>query len=227
MKIAILTEGKSEFKSLPLLYEQLHQKMPVRTQLLRPLKINATPDAPPLQIVAACRAPLAIAARDADKAIILLDRETQDDCPGQIASALETGLARITNIRVHVALKDRKYENWLISDLDALRAYPARFKVDQPITKRVVPDKADKIDAESEIERMVIRAHYDKIRDSDRICRAASIDSMAANSRSFRHFLHLLRYDPYREQCARPAGRSQITRADGEPLKRTACITAG
>lgn len=205
MRISILTEGVSEFKSLPLLYPQLVQKMPKRSIILQPLKINVQPDAPYAQIVAACRPNLAIAKRRSDMIIVLLDREQQQDCPGEIAERLEAEFKRFLDTPVRVALKDRMYENWLVSDLEAIKSQPKRFVVENAVEKRVSPNKADSIDGLAELKRMVRNGQYSKTTDSERILKAASVDRIAQNSRSFRHFLHVLNYGTYQSGCRLPA----------------------
>ncbi|WP_430755387.1 DUF4276 family protein [Mycolicibacterium septicum] len=204
MKITILTEGLSEFKSLPLLYPQLQKKMPTRSRIVKTLIINASPDAPHPQLITSCKPNLAIAARISDMAIILLDREQQQDCPGVIATRLEDGFNRVSNIPVKVVLKDRMYENWLISDLEALKSQPKRFSVDRSVEKRIMPNKADSVNGLLELKRIVVSGQYDKVSDSDKICRCAATDRMAQNSRSFRHFLHVLGHTDYKNSCRIP-----------------------
>lgn len=210
MKIAIITEGISEFKSLSLLYMQLYAKMPANWQVLTPLRVNVTPDAPIPQVARACKPVLVAVARSADRVLVLLDREQQDECSGDIAKAVEHRLSGIVSVPVAVVIKNRTYENWMISDLGALRSCPGRFSVTNRLEQRVLPNKADNVDAYTELKRVALDGQYDKIRDSLQICRAAKVEAMAGNSRSFRHFLHLLQYGPYRSQCrlpARPRGR--------------------
>lgn len=204
MRITILTEGVSEFKSLPLLYPQL--QLPSRARIVKTLKINAQPDAPYPQVIASCQPILAIAKRISDKVVVLLDREQQQECPGEIAHHLESEFLRIAGTEVQVALKDRMYENWLISDIDALKSYPRRFAVDSAAEKRISPNKADNLNGLAEIKRMVSNGQYSKTEDSDRICKAAKVDRIAQNSRSFRHFLHVLGHETYRDGCQHPAG---------------------
>ncbi|WP_082109640.1 DUF4276 family protein [Mycobacterium sp. UM_Kg1] len=209
MRIAILTEGDGEFRSLPLLYAQLHASMPDRTRIVKTLKISVQPDAEHGQLVAACRPSLALARAVADRIIVLLDREQQQRCPGEVAQQLETEFKKIAEIPVRVALKDRMYENWLLADLDALRMQPARFGVDAAAQRKVCPNKADSIDGLREIKRLVKNGDYSKTSDSDKICRKANVEKMAANSRSFRHFLHLVGHESYRDVCCSPVQPAQ------------------
>lgn len=204
MRIAIITEGVSEFKSLPQLYPQLHANMPARSKIVKTLKVNAQPDAPYRRIIASCRPSLIIASQICDMLIVLLDREQQADCPGKIADVLEKEFMKIVDKPVRVALKDRMYENWLISDLHALRSHPKRFNVDGAVEKKISPNKADTVNGLALIKRMIINGEYSKIEDSDKICKAAVVERMAENSRSFRHFLHVLGHHSYKDGCRSP-----------------------
>ena len=205
MRIAILTEGISEFKSLPLLYPQLHAHMPARSKIVKTLKINVQPDAHYAQVIASCRPSLAVARSVSDKILVLLDREQQQRCPGHLADELERAFNKENGDgTVRVVLKDRTYENWLIADLDALRAHPGRFMVDNSAEKKIMPNKADSLNGLSQIKRMMRNGEYSKTQDSERICRTADVRNMGQHSRSFRHFLHLLGYEPYRDECRLP-----------------------
>ncbi|MFL0276556.1 DUF4276 family protein [Mycobacterium sp. SMC-19] len=215
MRIALITEGASEFKALPQLFPQLQQKMPRRSRIVRILRANITPDAPHPQVISSCRPALKIASNIADMAIVLLDREQQQNCPGDIAAKLEERFKKAACIDIRVVLKDRKFENWLISDLVGLKSHPARFNYDNALSRRVHPDKADRIDAERELKR-ISGGKYDKIPDGNRLCKTASVDRIAHNSRSFRHFLHLLNYEPYRTDCRTPAAATP----NGSPKRR-------
>jgi len=136
----------------------------------------------------------------------LIDREQQEACPGQIATLLEQEFGRKgTNLAVRVALKDRTFENWLIADLGALQSQPARFAVTAAISRCVEPDKADRCDAEKIIKKAAANGQYDKITDAERISTKLDIESAARNSRSFRHFLHILGHSSYRSQCRLPS----------------------
>jgi hypothetical protein len=60
--------------------------------------------------------------RNHDVVVVLLDRETQNQGPAEIAAALEREFARKAyGVPVRVVVKDRQFENWLVADLDALR----------------------------------------------------------------------------------------------------------
>lgn len=204
MKIAIITEGTGEFKALPRLYPQLQEAMP-GTRFMRPLKVNVPPDAPQATVATACLPQVRIACRlGAGVIVVLLDRERQTDCCGLIAEAIARNIclrAELGRAVVHVALKDRQFENWLVADPDALRMQPARFQVTAGFARKVGNGSADRCDAYPLLKSAVVRGGYDKIDDADRICSRQDVRKVAATSRSFRHFLHVVGYPDYRDGC--------------------------
>jgi hypothetical protein len=204
MKIAVLTEGDSEVKSLSSWYEQLHARTGHR--LLNPLKINVDPLAAPGIIARECKSRLQIAQKQgAQLALVLLDREQRNECPGMIALTVENAIERVCPILpVKAVLKDRTFENWLISDPSALEAQPARFKLTQATKRRIQPNRADTCDAEALLHSIVLKQHYQKVPDSKLICAKMDVVKGAANSRSLRHLLHILGIDLYADQCKHP-----------------------
>lgn len=96
------------------------------------------------------------------------------------------------------------YENWLVSDVEALKCQPGRFAVSDADARRVVPNRADRIDAMTLLKRMCKDAAYEKVRDSERILTRADVMRMAENSRSFRRFLRVVGHPSYQRQSASP-----------------------
>jgi hypothetical protein len=205
VRIAIITEGVSEYRNLPQLYEQICAGSP--HQVVQTLKINVSPDAPPPVVARESKSRLLVAARSgAQCAIVILDRENQTDCPGLIATQIEAALNRACGgaILVRVVLKDRAFENWLIADLDALEAQPKRFKVAAAARRKVESNKADVLNGTALIKSVVVGGHYDKVADSQRICARMDVLKAASHSRSFRHLLHVFQHPQYAHQCRRP-----------------------
>lgn len=204
MRICFLTEGTSEYRSLPLLFPQLATRS--GNTFLRTLKIDVAPDVEPNVIARECHSRLKIAAGlRADLAVIVLDRERQSACPGLIATSIATAVGtRCGLLPIKVVLKDRKFENWLISDLDALRALSGRFKLTAAIEKKVAPNKADGADAEALLKQAAV-GDYLKVPDAHRILARMAVERAAANSRSFRHLLHVVGDADYATQCAVPS----------------------
>lgn len=226
MRVTILTEGDSEYKALPLLADQVRSACDL--DAFKVLKVPVTPDAPAGVVGRQCADRAKVAMFDgADAVIVVLDREAQDGCCGTIAATITEAMLRhcqhLSQVTLSVVLKDRKFENWLIADLEALKSQPARYKVPASLTRLVVPDKADKLDAERLLKQAVIGGQYEKKKDAERICKRVDIERLAAHSRSFRHFLHALGHRQYKDQCKAPATAipAQIRRVANQSTKAT------
>ncbi|MEV6368739.1 DUF4276 family protein [Micromonospora musae] len=206
MKVFVITEGVSEYRGLPKLSSQIQASC---RHTLKVLKTNVPSDVPISKIVRRSISNVLLAfAENADLVVLLLDREEQDSCCGKVAESIRQELARSVgdqySDKIYVVLKDRKFENWLVADLDALKAQPARFKVTPSVVKKVAPNKADTIDAEKLIKSIVIGGNYEKVADSGRICERLNLEQAAVNSRSFRHFLHVIGHPAYSDGCRAP-----------------------
>ncbi|MBM0224811.1 DUF4276 family protein [Micromonospora sp. ATA51] len=207
MKVFVITEGVGEYRGLPKLSSQIQASC---RNTLKVLKTNVPSDVPVSKVVRQSISNILLAfAENADLVVLLLDREGQDSCCGMVAESIRQELVLSVGNRysdkIHVVLKDRKFENWLVADLDALKAQPARFKVTPAVVKKVAPNKADAIDAERLLKSIIIGGHYEKVADSSRICERLTVEQAAANSRSFRHFLHIIGHPAYSDGCRAPA----------------------
>lgn len=163
------------------------------------LHVKCQPDGPTRGIAKACEPVLRQAkARAADLFILVIDREKQTCPPGNLAAALTADIKRLGpwSFEVEVVYKDRTFENWLIADLDALRAQPARFKVSAALARQVEPDKADSVEALGLLKSAVKGKQYEKAQDSQKIAERMDLTSAARNSRSIRHLLHVLVLQP-------------------------------
>jgi hypothetical protein len=204
MKIGIIVDGVSEFASLPELYPGLSSAG--SHQLLKPVRADIQPKAPLPVIVKRCRPKIdQFLARGADRVVVLLDREDRDECAGDLASSLVSMLSTAGVSNVDVVVKDRMFENWLLGDLDALRASPNRFQVSRSTERAVQPDKADRVEAMALLKRCAKGPVYDKVRDSKIVLRSAQPDQIAMHSRSFRRFMRVVGCSRYTEQSRRPA----------------------
>lgn len=206
MRIALLTEGAAEYGSLPALLPQINRESP--NTFLKPLKINVAPDVAPGIIARECKSRISIAAaKGADLVVVVLDREQQNTCPGQIARILEAAIIEVcTRLPVRVVLKDRLYENWLIADMNALACQPKRFQVTKAKRKKVEPNKADQADGLALIKSMAVGPDYNKVQDAAKICHHLDIFQAALHSRSFRHFLHIAGIPQFTDGCKSPKG---------------------
>jgi hypothetical protein len=203
MRIGLIVEGRAEYSSLPHL--RLRLTAETSATLIGPLVAVVNPTATPPVVAKGCRAPLLVLrAKRADQAVVLLDREDIDDCPGDRATELADELNRPGIIPVVVVLKDRMFENWLVADTRAFRRQPARFKVTTGLKRRVEPNKADQVDAIAWLQQATA-GRYEKVADAERILKLAEPRAIAANSRSFRRLLRVLGHPDYGMQSKNPA----------------------
>jgi hypothetical protein len=136
--------------------------------------------------------------------IVVLDLESDAACAGTVAAAIAHALHNVSPIPVHVVLKDRMLENWLVADIDAVARLTARFRIRGADRAAVAPNRADRIDALALLRRTAQKKAYDKRRDGQKILASSDPATMASNSRSFRRFLRVLGHPAYRDQSANP-----------------------
>lgn len=205
MRVAVVTEGDSEYKALPNLFDQLKVSIG-EIEFIKITKLPIQPDGPPEKIKREC---LKLAglfqAKKVDVVVLLLDREQQPDAAGLVASRIQATVAAAFPVDLHVVLKDRDFENWVIADVDALAEMPGRFEITPGFRRAVSPNKADRVSAIAMLKKASNTGDYDKIKDADRVLSRAKVERIGANSRSFRHFLHVLGHPSYSEGCKVPA----------------------
>jgi len=202
VKIGVVVDGVSEFASLPSLYAELRKA--TGNQILRPVRANIQPTAPSGVIVRQCSKRIRECyERGAEAVVVLIDREDRNECPGEIASAIEARLGQ-ARLNAHVVIKDRTYENWLLADIDALKCLSGRFVLSKATVQAVQPNKADHVDALKLLKRSVRSGSYHKVDDSKRICEKADASRLAQHSRSFRRFLRVVGDSTYQTQSAMP-----------------------
>jgi hypothetical protein len=133
-------------------------------------------------------------AREANRVVVLLDREKQARPAGCLAEQLEMALQKSISSSIQVVIKDRCFENWLIACPGSYTRQKARFP-NHEIVGRSIPDgAADRHDRPSSVINSACgrKSAYDKMVDSTRILRHADVDDIARHSRSFRRFLAVL-----------------------------------
>jgi hypothetical protein len=208
MKVGFIVDGDAEFASLPHVLRRIDSKHEV---LPRVLKAPVHPLGGPGKIARAVMPAVHLfVTKGVRHVVIILDREHQTECCGAIAAEITQAVStRCKNeglgVEVSVVLKDRAYENWLVSDPEALRASAARFRVTAALTKKVQPNKADTVEAGKLIKTAVVKGSYDKVEDGVRIMKAADPSRMGANSRSFRRLLRVAGDPTYSKQSKHPA----------------------
>jgi len=202
LKIAVLSDGSAEALAIT----HLLRKIAIPdAQLLDAKYSNMQPKDTAAQIARQALVTINILrARGVDRFVVILDREDRGECPGAWSASVEQALNALGVMNVSVAIKNRKFENWLIADPAAISGING-FSVSRARRQLVEPNKADHVtDAERWLSDCV-RDGYKKGVHPERICRAASYGVMAANSRSFRRFLRILGYPLYRLQSRRVA----------------------
>ncbi|WP_436318284.1 DUF4276 family protein [Streptomyces albidoflavus] len=175
-----------------MLYPQLEKRL--RVQILSPVRAAVDPLAPIPVLARAARTGLQMSfARGADLVVFLIDREASQTLASVRAFEVEGKLRDDIDDRIRVVVKDRSFENWLIASPEGFRAQRARYAHPERVEKMAVPNKADRVDDPCRlINSAMVRGQYDKTGDAPKILKAANVDSIAANSRSFRRFLAVL-----------------------------------
>jgi Domain of unknown function (DUF4276) len=201
-RIGAIVDGQSEYRALPLITAKLEI---AGAQFVKTLYAPIQPCAPAGVIARACQSPIQqLVQRRVTDIMILLDRETRSECPGTWASQIIDLLELPPGCRGWVIIKNRMFENWLIADLEALKASPRRYNLTTADERRIIPNKADSCDALRMLKNMTNSA-YSKVDDSRIILTAADPLRIAANSRSFRRFLRVAGHSDYQTQSSKPA----------------------
>jgi hypothetical protein len=203
MRIGIIVDGESEFRSLKQLIPALNGV--TGNTLIGPVLAKIPPLAPLPLIARVCGSRISVLEqRCVERVIVLFDRETRAECPGALATALGNKLSAGQPYEVNVVLKVSMLENWLLSDLGALRQQNRRFRVSSSLRSAVEPDKADHCKALDLLKRACIGSAYDKVMDSQRILQRADVERMSKHSRSFRRFLRVVDHPSYLTQSRLP-----------------------
>jgi hypothetical protein len=199
--LGILVDGQAEFESLPLLIKRLN----FGGRLLKPLRCDMQPYAPLPQIAYAVQRRIPILLdKGADSILVLLDKENRSECTGLLARQLEqeirTRLTDAPGVLVHVVLKVRKFENWLVADAEPYRRQPGLFQHPERIKSAVTPDKADNLDALALITSCTKSRHFNKVTIAKQVCSRQDPYQAAKNSRSYRRFLRVVGCPRYARQ---------------------------
>jgi len=206
VNVGFVVDGVAEYGSISLLYEQLCAAS--GNTFLNPVKADIQPLAPVPVIAERCVKPCRqLLLRGANRVIVLMDLEGRDSCPGRLASEIETA---IDMAPVAVVVKHSMFENWLLSDLNALSSQRGRFRVSKATRQAVEPNNVDTAKA-MDLMKRAVQGDYNKVQDAKRILSQADVLAMAGNSRSFRRMLRVADHERYRNQSRAPA-RSQPSR---------------
>lgn len=187
MKIGIIADGQAEAQALQHLMDKLARK---NLQFLRPVYADMQPYAPLAQIVRASESRISLLGqRGADRYIVLLDRESNEECPGEFAARLQGAFSKGGHERVKVVLKNRAFENWLIGDPRAFcRGAHRRIEIADRVIQRIESAGSDGVNALAVLNGCVA-AGYNKRSDAIEICKMINPEIVGKNSRSFRKLL--------------------------------------
>ena len=106
---------------------------------------------------------------------------------------------------IQVVFKVRAFENWLIADLQSLRATPRLFPESRRGRRRVPTGNADDADALRSLDAASgPHQSYRKVHGAVAICTHLDPGRAARNSRSFRRFLRVLGDSRYANQSRLP-----------------------
>ena len=203
MRIGVIVDGRAEYGSLDRIYPQLQARS--GNVFLSPVQADIQPFAPTPVIAKACKAAIALLqAKGSDRIIVLVDRESRQECGSEIASSIAGEITRQFQAPVEVVVKNRRFENWLLADPDALAAQRRRYRVSNAVRRRIEPNRVDQVNDGIPVMKLCCRGDYEKVSDSRYILEQADADSMGGNSRSFRRFLRVAGHQRYRRQSRRP-----------------------
>ncbi|MGX5730124.1 DUF4276 family protein [Pseudoxanthomonas beigongshangi] len=161
------------------------------------------PLAPIPQVVAAARGRLDfLRARNVDRVIVAIDRENSQECPGVRAAAIEHGFHRAGYQEVRAVVKNRKLENWLLSDPEMINTVSG-FNVSNAVIRQVSSSGSDSFPDASRTLAGSSSRGYSKRRDAVRIAGVSRLDRIESASRSFRRLLRLIGDNRYAHQSQR------------------------
>lgn len=202
-RIGIIVEGQSEFESLPVVWKRLVDTCEFEFRQVKNPDIQ--PSGPIGKNIRQCLKSIrALSVFKPSLVVILLDRDSDERCPGQISAELAQALERESEHQICVVIKNRCFENWLIANLAAVQRVNG-FTVSNSIIRRIGVNNADNVDAARTLsECCQSRSGYQKVKDSRRILEAASVDRIASNSRSFRRLLRCLGHPAYISNSRHP-----------------------
>jgi len=217
MKIGYLSDGDAEISTLPTLLNKTGSPNAIVGIVKTHLQIDTLDG----NIIAASEKGMRqLRALGADAVVVILDQEKVSECaPGlarRIEGILRSGYGGWFQV-IDVVIKERTFENWLIGDIEAIEAQPARFQVKNRMKEAVQKGLADRVDALTEIKQAAVRYDYAKIADARRIAQRANPYKIAIASRSFRRLLRVHGEPRYLNQSHDP----ETTAVQNETKKET------
>jgi hypothetical protein len=173
------------------------------------LHADIQPLSSPAKIVSASLAAMRIfAKKKADRLLVLVDHEGRGDCAGEWCGRMEGLFNKLCKkeglAKVRVIVKVQTFENWMVSDPEAIALLRSRFDSSKFRRASVAPNKADHVDAVRMLKRSAHRSEYEKSRDAVAVMSRLDPYAAAADSRSFRRFMRLVGCPTYANQSKAP-----------------------
>ncbi|GBE29790.1 hypothetical protein BMS3Bbin04_00813 [bacterium BMS3Bbin04] len=204
MKIGLLVDGEAEFRALPKLIERII----IPNQVVKTLRADLQPLSPDVRIIKEVEKKIPIfTGKNVDIVIVLLDRENRTESPSKWVEEINKVAVksrRCSGVQTVFVIKDRTFENWLLSDISTVASIKGRYTVSKALRSKIEPNKADGNLVIDLMKKAAKKEGYSKVRDAVFILSKANADKIAANSRSFRRFMRVLGYQPYANQSCLP-----------------------
>jgi hypothetical protein len=200
MRVGIIVDGDAESMALRPLVGRISIQGVV---VIPPVYSDLQPKTSARQIARAAQETVGIlSARGADRVVVLIDKEDLQSCPGGRADLIRSAFAALGMDFVSVVVKCRQFENWLLTDPEAFKRNPKRFRLTKEIRTIGRPDRADSVDDPvAAIDRACKDGRpYHKRHDAILLTANQRVTEVAAHSRSFRRFLRLLGHTSYLSQ---------------------------
>lgn len=197
MRIGIIVDGREEQNTFGIITSKIAIE---NIQILTPVYAPLAPKATPLQIAKALESRIKIlCTKDVDKIVVTIDLEDLQECPGERALAIQKAIEKLGYIHVEVVIKNRKFENWLIGDIENLSGIK-HFSVSKAFAMQL--KNCDAIpDAVKELSKIKAnRLHYSKTKDGAALAKNINPIKIAQNSRSFKKFMKVICHPDFIEK---------------------------
>lgn len=203
MRICFIVDGKTEYHCL---FKLLENSGTPHKLIFPPFYCDMQPYSSIKQIAYRVVKKIEmVRPKNPELVVILIDLEERDICPPdfslELQKEIEKRLPKI-GFQTSVIIKVRKFENWLIADLDAVRSLN-QFNITQKIRNLIEPNKADNVDAINLLKRMG-DGSYDKTEDGRKISQKITPQIIAKHSRSFRRCLRVIGVLQFNKQSKKP-----------------------
>jgi len=203
MKYGILVDGDAESQAIKLLVRKI--PLPKKSTIGMILYADMQPKSTPSQIARKAYSKLSVFPPDHERIIVLIDLENRKECPSNFAELITNAFKKITSTSINTVIKNKKFENWLISDPECFACFKSRYSITDKFRSMIANNKADMIpDAAELINSICIKNSYHKRSDPQKLIDKINIETMALNSRSFRRFLRVIGYTRYKLQSKLP-----------------------